>query len=163
MSDIQEGFYGIKEDLKIEFPEKWQSVYNAILNDLKVQFKKIHSEKPVDIIVISGDIASRGEKEEYSNLTQEYIPMMEEVFLEGENQVPKSNWLLPPGNHDLQWGKDIKRFNEYITFCQNNGFHLNFRINEPNSIFDLIHYEDGETGKIIDFVLLNSCLDIHNK
>ncbi len=163
ISDIQEGYFGIKEDLKIEFPEKWQSVYNAILNDLKVQFKKIHSEKPVDIIVISGDIASKGEKEEYSNLTREFIPMMEEVFLEGENLVPKSNWLLPPGNHDLQWGKDNQRFNEYITFCQNNGFHLNFRINEPNSIFDLIHYEDGETGKKIDFVLLNSCLDIHNK
>ena len=177
MSDIQEGFYGIKEDLKSKFPQNWQSAYNFILNDLKLQFKKIHSEKHVDIIIISGDMASKGKKEEYSKLTQEFIPMMEEVFLKGENPVPKSNWLLPPGNHDLQWCKKKllrlmnrrrkleynQRFNDYVMFCKNNGFHLNFKINDPNSIFDLIHYEDGETGKNIDFVLLNSCLDIFNK
>ncbi len=163
ISDIQEGYFGIKEDLKKEDPENWQNKYNLLLNDLKNQFKKIHSERPVDIIVISGDLASKGIEDDYSNLTREFIPIMEEVFFLGNNPVPKNNWLLAPGNHDVHRGKNDDRFNEYISFCQQNGFHLRFELNNPFSIFDLISVTNESNNIKIEFLLCNSCLDIYDK
>ncbi len=161
ISDIQEGIYSIKEDLKKL--DNFQEVYKSILDDLRVQFKSIHSEKPVDIIIISGDLASTGEEEEYNNLTNEFISMMKQVFLNGKLPVPISNWLISPGNHDVTLGNGSQRFNNFIKFCHDNGFHSNFKENDPSSIFDSISYFDKKTEKIIDLIVLNSCLDIYDK
>lgn len=58
ISDIQEGRFGVKTDLKKSYPKTWQEEYDNILDDLKTKFRSIHSQQPIDIIIISGDLAS---------------------------------------------------------------------------------------------------------
>ncbi len=124
LSDIQDGELGIKPDLKDKFPDDWEEKYKDILEDLKSEFNSIHSKTPIDIITISGDLASTEFEEEYKNLSKEFVPILEEIFLKGSNPVPKDRWLIIPGNHDVQSDEGIERFDEFIKFCEGNGFKL---------------------------------------
>jgi len=164
ISDIQAGKFNIKEDIKKNEKDKVpDEVYKLIINDLRYIFKKIHSQQPIDIIVISGDIASEGIEEDYIEVNKTLFKMMEDVFMSGNNPIPKNRWLIAPGNHDVQWGLNEKRFNEFIKFCHSNGFHSNFELENPASIFDLIQFKDEISEKKIEIIVLNSCLDIYNK
>lgn len=163
LSDIQEGIFGIKEDLKNQFGEDWNKEYNKILNKLRKIFSKLHDENSVDFIVISGDLVSTGSKEEYELLGKEIIPILEDVYLREKHQVTKERWLVVPGNHDVKWGENDKRFNGFINFCHEHEFNLQFKLNEPNSIFSVIEYEDVKTPNRIKFLLMNSCLEIFDQ
>ena len=163
LSDIQEGRFGIKPDLQNLFPENWKDKYKDILMDIKNEFYNIHSKTPIDIIVISGDLASMGSKEEFDNFTKEFMPIMEDVFLKGPNIIPKNRWLIVPGNHDVQWDMGEKKFDAFINFCKENGFTMHFKLNTPNSIFSSIIFQDKLTNIKIEILLLNSCLEISNQ
>ena len=162
ISDIQEGKFGIKPDLKKTYSDNWQKEYQLILNDIKAVFKRIHSEKPVDVIIFSGDLASKGNKEEYHKLQQEFIAKLTEIFPENNND-PRKHWLFVPGNHDVQWGKGEHRFDEFINFCHNNGFHKRYELGKPYSIFDIFVFTDKNTKMDMEIILLNSSLEIYDE
>lgn len=160
ISDIQEGRFGIKEDMS-EVDEV-DEVYSKFLVDLKNKLEIIHRTNKIDIIAISGDLASTGSKEEFDNLTNEFVPILNEVFLKGKNIVPKNRWIIVPGNHDVEWGKDTARFNNFIRFCQKNGFHR-YELNSPESIYTQIVCREENTGKLLGIIGLNSCLEIQDE
>ncbi|MHA1257562.1 MAG: metallophosphoesterase, partial [Promethearchaeota archaeon] len=128
LSDIQEGRFGIKEDIS-----KVKEAYFTFLSDLKDKLEIIHRKNKIDFIVISGDLTSTASKEEFYYLTNEFLPILNEVFLEGKNPVPKNRWIIVPGNHDVEWERASARFNNFIEFCQENGFHQ-YNLNDPESI-----------------------------
>ncbi len=163
LSDIQEGKFGIKPDLQDSFSENWEEKYKDILMDIKNEFYNIHLKSPIDIIAITGDLASTGSKEEYDNLSKEFVPIIEEIFLKGLKPIPKNRWIILPGNHDVQWYKNEKRFNNFVNFCKENGFESKFIINKTFSIFDSTIFYDKLTNKKIELLLFNSCLNIFNK
>ena len=154
ISDIQEGRFGIKEDIT-----EVNEAYYSYLSDLRSKIEIIHRKNKIDIIVISGDLASVSSKEEYDNLTNEFLPILNEVFLKGKKIVPKNKWIIVPGNHDVEWERGIARFNNFIQFCQENGFH-HYNLNDPESIYSRIVCKDKSTGNFIGIIGLNSCLDI---
>ena len=154
ISDIQEGRFGIKEDIS-----GLNEAYSKFLLDLKSKLEIIHRKNKIDIVVISGDLASVSSKEEYDNLEKEFLPILYEVFLKGKNIVPKHRWIIVPGNHDVEWGKGDARFNNFIQFCQENGFH-NYQLNNPEAIYCKIECRDKTTGNTIGIIGVNSCLEI---
>ncbi len=81
------------------------------------------------------------------------------MFLEGKNPVPKNRWIIIPGNHDVEWERGSARFNNFIQFCQENGFH-HYNFNDPESIYSRIVCKDKSTGNSLGIIGLNSCLDI---
>ena len=81
ISDIQEGRFGIKEDIS-----RVHEPYSNYLGDLKSKLEIIHRKNKIDILVISGDLASTGSKEEYDNLTNEFVPILNEIFLKGKKR-----------------------------------------------------------------------------
>ncbi len=157
ISDIQEGRFGIKEDIS-----QVNEAYANFLSDLKDKLEILHRKNKIDIIVISGDLTSIGSEEEFNHLTNEFIPILNEVFLNGPNIVPKKRWIMVPGNHDVEWGKGEARFNNFIQFCQDNGFHQ-YKLNNPESIYSSIIFTDKNTGNTIGIIALNSCLDIFDE
>ena len=157
ISDIQEGRFGIKEDIS-----EVNEAYSKFLIDLKSKLEIIHRRNKVDIIVISGDLASVSSKDEYNNLEKEFLPILDEIFLKGKNVVPKHRWIIVPGNHDVEWGKGIARFNNFIQFSQDNGFHT-YQLNNPESIYSSIVCLDKTTGNTIGIIGLNSCLEIFDE
>jgi len=157
LSDIQEARFGIKSDISIT-----NKAYLNYLSDLKSKLEIIHRKNKIDIVVISGDLASTGSAEEYDNLTKEFIPILNEIFLEGINVVPKHRWIIVPGNHDVEWDKVDARFNNFVQFCQENGFH-EYKLNEPESIYSDIICKDITTGNSFGIIGLNSCLDIFDE
>jgi len=171
-SDIQEGIFGIKPDLREKYsnPEEFKLKYEEILTDLELELKRIHSEKPIDIIVISGDLAS-GEipnqdeflEVQYKNLTEELIPIFKTIFLKGPNKIPKERWIVVPGNHDIHWGNGTERFNEFIQFCKNNGFGDGFKFDNPESIYKSIICFNERTNHRLGILGLNSSLEIYDK
>lgn len=164
ISDIQAGKFNILADIKKLKGEKdAQEFYKSIIDDLKFIFNEIHQEKPIDIIIISGDIASEGIEEDYIEVQNTLIKMMENVFIKSSNPIPKIHWIIAPGNHDIQWGLDERRFNEFIKFCKNNGFNSRFELDNPDSIVDLIPFRDETSDIQIEFLVLNSCLNIFDK
>ena len=154
LSDIQEGRFGIKEDIS-----KVKEAYFTFLSDLKDKLEIIHRKNKIDFIVISGDLASTASKEEFYYLTNEFLPILNEVFLKGKNPVPKNRWIIIPGNHDIEWERGSARFNNFIEFCQENGFH-HYNFNDPESIYSRIVCKDKSTGNSLGIIGLNSCLDI---
>jgi hypothetical protein len=154
ISDIQEGRFGIKEDMS-----EVDKVYSKFLVDLKNKLEIIHRTNKIDIIAISGDLASTGAKEEFDNLTNEFFPIMNEVFLRGKNNIPKNRWIIVPGNHDVEWGKDKARFNNFIQFCHKNGFHP-YELNNPESMYTQTICREKNTGNLLGIIGLNSCLEI---
>ena len=126
---------------------------------MKSKLEIIHRKKKIDILVISGDLASTGAKEEYDNLTNEFVPILNDIFLKGRNIVPKDRWIIVPGNHDVEWGKGDARFNNFIRFCQENGFH-NYKSDNPESIYSRVVCKDKNSGNVIGVMGLNSCLAI---
>ena len=157
LSDIQEGRFGIKEDIS-----EVSEAYVNFLSDLKDKLEILHRKNKIDIIVISGDLTSIGAKEEFDHLTNEFLPILNEVFLKGTNTVPKNRWIIVPGNHDVEWDKGEARFNNFIQFCQENGFHQ-YKLNNPESIYSKIICEDKNTGNTLGIIALNSCLDIFDE
>jgi len=157
ISDIQEGRFGIKEDIS-----EVSEAYANFLSDLKDKLEILHRKNKIDIIVISGDLTSIGSKEEFDHLTNEFLPMLSEVFLKGKNIIPKNRWIMVPGNHDVEWGKGEARFNNFIQFCQDNGFHQ-YKLNNPESIYSRIICIDKNTRNTLGIITLNSCLDIFNE
>ena len=157
ISDIQEGRFGIKEDIS-----KLNEAYVNFLSDLKDKFEILHRKNKIDIIVISGDLTSIGSKEEFDHLTNEFLPILNDVFLKGTNIVPKNRWIIIPGNHDVEWDKGDARFNNFIHFCQENGFHQ-YNLNNPESIYSRIICRDRLAGNTIGIIALNSCLDIFDE
>jgi len=157
ISDIQEGRFGIKEDIS-----EVNEAYVNFLSDLKDKLEILHRKNKIDIIVISGDLTSIGSKEEFDHLTNEFLPILNDVFLKGTNIVPKDRWIIVPGNHDVEWGKGEARFNNFIQFCQENGFHQ-YKLNNPESIYSRIICRDKNTGNTLGIITLNSCLDIFNE
>jgi len=154
LSDIQEGRFGIKEDISTGS----EGYYNY-LSDLESKLEILHRKDKIDFVVISGDLASTGSKEEYDNLTQEFIPILNEIFLEGINVVPKHRWIIVPGNHDVEWDKADARYNNFIQFCQDNGFHQ-YKLNDPEAIYSDIVCKEINTGNTFGIIGLNSCLEI---
>jgi len=154
LSDIQEGRFGIKEDMS-----KVKEAYFTFLSDLKDKLEIIHRKNKIDFIVISGDLTSTASKEEFYYLTNEFLPILNEVFLEGKNPVPKNRWIIVPGNHDVEWERGSARFNNFIEFCQENGFH-HYNLNDPESIYSRIVCKDKSTGNSLGIIGLNSCLNI---
>ncbi len=157
ISDIQEGRFGIKEDIS-EVSES----YVNFLSDLKDKLEILHRKNKIDIIVISGDLTSIGSKEEFDHLTNEFLPILSEVFLKGTNTVPKNRWIIVPGNHDVEWDKEDARFNNFIQFSQENGFHQ-YKLNNPESIYSRIICRDKSTGNTLGIIALNSCLEIFDE
>ncbi|MHA1257495.1 MAG: metallophosphoesterase family protein, partial [Promethearchaeota archaeon] len=157
ISDIQEGRFGIKEDIS-----QVNEAYANFLSDLKDKLEILHRKNKIDIIVISGDLTSIGSEEEFNHLTNEFLPILNEVFLNGPNIVPKKRWIMVPGNHDVEWGKGEARFNNFIQFCQENGFHQ-YTLNNPESIYSRIICIDKNTGHTLGIIALNSCLDIFDE
>jgi len=154
ISDIQEGRFGIKEDIS-----RVDQDYPNYILDLKSKLEILHRKNKIDIIAISGDLASTGEKEEFDNLTKEFIPILDDVFLNGKNTVPKDRWIIVPGNHDVEWDKDKARFNNFVLFCQENGF-LPYELNSPESIYSQTVCREKNTGNLLGILGLNSCLEI---
>ena len=154
LSDIQEGRFGIKEDIS-----KFKEAYYNFLSDLKDKLEIIHRKNKINFIVISGDLASTASKEEFYYLANEFLPILNEVFLEGKNPVPKNRWIIIPGNHDVEWKRGSARFNNFIQFCQENGFH-HYNLNDPESVYSRIVCKDKNTGNSLGIIGLNSCLDI---
>jgi tetratricopeptide (TPR) repeat protein len=157
ISDIQEGRFGIKEDMS-----KVDEVYSKFLVDLKNKLEIIHRTNKIDIIAISGDLASTGAKEEFDNLTDEFFPILNDVFLKGKTIVPKNRWIIVPGNHDVEWGKKEARFNNFIQFCIKNGYHT-YELNNPESVYTQTICREKNTGNILGIIGLNSCLEIQDE
>jgi 3',5'-cyclic AMP phosphodiesterase CpdA len=157
ISDIQEGRYGIKQDIS-EVGEE----YSKFLLDLKSKLEIVHRQSKIDIIAISGDLASIGAKEEFDNLTKEFIPLLNDIFLKGKNIIPKNRWIIVPGNHDVEWGKGNAKFNNFIQFCQENGFHQ-YKFDSPESIYSETILKEKSTGNLFGIIGLNSCLEIQDE
>ena len=121
---------------------------------MKFKLDSIQKKNPIDIIIISGDLASKGLGIEYKQLSEEFIPMLEEIF----HNIPKENWLVVPGNHDIHRNKGKRRFDEFIKFCEDNGFNPQYKMGNPSTIF---HSKIFKLS--IEFILLNSCLEIYDK
>jgi len=129
---------------------------------LKDKLEILHRKDKIDIIVISGDLTSIGAKEEFDHLMNEFLPILEDVFLKGAHVVPKNRWIVVPGNHDVEWEKEDARFNNFIQFCQENGFQ-EYELNNPESIYSRFVCRDKLTGNTIGIIALNSCLDIYGE
>ncbi len=157
ISDIQEGRFGIKEDIS-----RVDQDYSNYLLDFKNKLEILHRKNKIDIIAISGDLASTGTKEEFDNLTKEFIPILDNIFLDGKNIVPKNRWIIVPGNHDVEWGKNKARFNNFIQFCRENGF-LEYELNNPKSIYSQTACREKSTGNLLGILGLNSCLEIQDE
>ncbi len=155
LSDIQEGMFGVKN----ERPQRYQD----LLADLGLQFEHIHKKNPIDIIIITGDLTSKGDVKEFEILSNEFIPMLFKIFINSSNPIPPERYLVVPGNHDLEWEKGTARFNNFIEFCERHGFSGHFIKDEPELIYVNMICMQGNISPRFALLGLNSCLEIYDK
>ncbi|WP_288855203.1 metallophosphoesterase [Pseudomonas sp. 'CRE Jenny 4'] len=74
--------------------EVWSVVRQELYDDVK---RQIDSRGPIDLVVFSGDMAFKGEADEFSSVKVE-LERLWEVF---EQSGSKPNIFCVPGNHDL--------------------------------------------------------------
>ncbi len=110
LSDLHFGDFFSFKDAAQTFEDRWENVeekLNTILND-----------RQADLLAITGDLGSKGVKDDYSTDTELFIKNNFKDYLTG------NSFFIVPGNHDLQWPKDKKnienstRFNEFFDFLK---------------------------------------------
>ena len=69
-----------------------------LINDLSQEYKDV----PPAAVIVSGDLTWRGEEEEF-DLAYDFIRMLQSNF-----DLDSNHFVIIPGNHDIQWGKQDK-------------------------------------------------------
>lgn len=92
-------------DLHLRENIKWDQdiVMRGLISDVQYMCKEKNIK--IDCIVITGDIAFSGKKEEYA-MAKEYLYKLLEI-----TDVPKERVYIVPGNHDIDRTKISKFFN----------------------------------------------------
>ncbi|MGC4038401.1 MAG: metallophosphoesterase [Chitinophagaceae bacterium] len=71
-----------------------------------------NADEPIDYIILSGDLAQSGTKEDYDCFWSMLLkPLLDEFLAGGAGTPPRV--LAIPGNHDVNWGNG-EFFNEYL-------------------------------------------------
>ncbi len=84
--------------------------YGTIADDLNDLSSELDFNQ-IDALIISGDIANRSTEEEY-HAAEKFITQ-----LSGEFRIKRSNIIIVPGNHDLNWDLGDKAYEK----CRENG------------------------------------------
>jgi 3',5'-cyclic AMP phosphodiesterase CpdA/DNA polymerase III delta prime subunit len=87
-------------DLHFGSSENADNWYNQLAEDLYQELKCL----PLDVLILSGDIANKSTPEEYNAAKQFINKISEEFHLQPEQIV------IVPGNHDLNWGLAKKAY-----------------------------------------------------
>jgi 3',5'-cyclic AMP phosphodiesterase CpdA len=87
-------------DLHFGTSENADNWYNQLAEDLYQELKCL----PLDVLILSGDIANKSTPEEYNAAKQFLDKFSEEFHLQPEQIV------IVPGNHDLNWGLAKKAY-----------------------------------------------------
>ncbi|MFB2977767.1 HEAT repeat domain-containing protein [Microseira sp. BLCC-F43] len=85
----------------------WYGTLADDLNDLSSEL----DFNQIDALILSGDIANRSTEEEY-HAAEKFITQ-----LAGEFRIKRSNIIIVPGNHDLNWDLGDKAYEK----CRENG------------------------------------------
>jgi predicted MPP superfamily phosphohydrolase len=137
-----------------------QFYISALLKDLK----KWNSIKPIDLIVITGDLIDKGgisfspDDNCYEIFEKEFIsPILNEL------SIDKSRFIFVPGNHDVVESKidkfsekgfqdlsDIKEINTFVTDNRNN-YHIGIERIKSFKEFEKKFYEDIPNCYITNF------------
>ncbi len=147
-----------------------QSLWKHIAAEIRALLNEGRSPESV-IIVISGDIAYEASADEYAKAREFFQRILD------DSGVPKSNLVLVPGNHDINWkAADVdcsRRFDDYLTLlldiygdgdleAQLRQIHpylaWDYKVNtarpDPGDILGLYHYP----GLNLFVAGLNSCI-----
>jgi hypothetical protein len=145
--------------------------FKCFLSSFLALCKSKNEETAFDYVLISGDIAQSGEKEEYKLFKKDILDKIFEI-------LPDAKLLVIPGNHDVS-RKNIKYFDKYFNaelskhnFLENNPisfdhifkFYKEAFVNHPsipkkaseNYKLNLFHGFVKDDNKKTFFVLLNS-------
>ena len=102
----------------------------TIKNGLIGKIADLHKQKPIDIIIITGDITSNGTLDEYRNFEKEFL----QLLLTKCKSKKKIYLLVCPGNHDLNQSKiEIKNYTKEKLKDKEQ---LLLDINKNSSLFD---------------------------
>ena len=113
ISDMHFGaFHAFKEKLNVE------ELLASIFNDIK-------DKNQVDLVIVSGDLSSRGETSEFEQ-AEKFL-----LFISNQLNISLNQILIVPGNHDIYRKEEPnRRFLKYIEFI--NRFYS--KSNDPDAI-----------------------------
>ncbi|MGW7523060.1 metallophosphoesterase [Streptomyces sp. NPDC054783] len=84
----------------------WEADQNRVISAFLRDLGKQCEDRPVDVVVFSGDLAFSAHADQYQFAEQHLLAPIEEV-----TGVPRDRIILAPGNHDVDISK-IDRFSE---------------------------------------------------
>ncbi len=64
----------------------------------------------VDLVIVTGDLAERGERDEFQQAFRFFAAVAQEL------QVPNHHFVFVPGNHDVSWPNCEKVFAEQVVY-----------------------------------------------
>jgi len=118
-------------DFHLDIEDKEDSI-NHIIEPLKKSLSKIQIDKPIDLILFTGDLVNIGGKN-YSDITEGFMDF-EETLIEPilkTTGLDKNRFYFVPGNHDINRNADSKFIDDGIEKGLDNQEKINKFINSP--------------------------------
>jgi predicted phosphodiesterase len=131
-------------DFHLDQKDKEDNV-NHIVNPLIKRLEKIISEKPIDLILFTGDLINIGGKN-YSGLDEAFLDF-EITFIEPLLKVTsltKDSFFFVPGNHDINRSSDSIRIEKGLTQDLDSQEKLNDFFKNPEGIDRVKEYQEFE-------------------
>ena len=132
-------------DCHLDKEDKEDSI-NHIVEPLKTTLSKIQLDKPIDLILFTGDLVNIGGKN-YSDITEGFMDF-EETFIEPilkTTGLNKDRFYFVPGNHDINRSADSKISEAGIEKLLDNQVKINEFINSPEGINRIKQFTEFET------------------
>ena len=93
-------FTPVNDSIKLSYLAENDDFLDLFIDSVTDECKKLKSK--LSYILITGDLANEGTKQEYEKASIFINKLCEKL------QVPKDNICIVPGNHDINW-TDIKK------------------------------------------------------
>ncbi len=148
-SDLHFGLKSMAHDIKVS------GLFEDYFSYLKKTIRNILQKNLINILIISGDITSKGESEQFSNKN-----LLEILKWFNKYNIPI---CIANGNHDLNLELISKnnQFQDFMQFITDNQTVLNCKLskNFNNNQISYVYLEESNSI----FVALNSCVYIQKK
>jgi 3',5'-cyclic AMP phosphodiesterase CpdA len=149
LSDLHFGLgHGYRNQLATETGSRTgrETLLEALLRDLRAIGI---DESDVSVVLVTGDLTWQGDAHEFSNAQSFFESLRKELGLHS------SQFVIVPGNHDIEWRDDKGDIDENANhnFYQ---FSKNMYAAVPDETFLRIHRFDI-AGRMVSIIGLNSC------
>jgi predicted MPP superfamily phosphohydrolase len=116
-----------------------------IVNPLLNSIAKLQLERPIDLIVFTGDLINIGGKN-YSTILEAFKDCEQELFLPilEATKLGKDRIYFVPGNHDIVRNADSKHIDNGLATTLSNSQELNSFFNEPEGISRVLPFKEFE-------------------